>query len=166
MATPHTEVLGLGDRPMEKDAREEQMEQRAPGVLGAVISVFYFFLPPPPGASEKKVRRWQHRVSISLAAIIIILLLFIAATLGSFPPYWMGFARASTLVKDEDQWRLVRLEILDTKLFDTRGRQCAAIVNRNQDALRSETERLQEKLVEYQLLNRGTSWRTPDCNEY
>lgn len=166
VANTRSEVHELGSFTVEKNEAEGEMAQGSPGLWRAVIATFYFFMPPPLGASERSARKWQHRVAASLAGIIIFCICFVLAALGNFPTYWLGFASAHDLRRDEDQWRLVRLEILDTKLFDTRGRQCAAIINKNQAALRSETERLQEKLVEYQILNSGIAWRTPDCTEY
>jgi hypothetical protein len=59
----------------------------------------------------------------------------------------------------------MRRDQIDTRLYDTRGRQCAAIVTKNEAALRSEGQRLAEDLPKYRGLA-GQDWRVPPCDEY
>ena len=76
-----------------------------------------------------------------------------------------GFASVEVVDAQQLQLDSIHEEMLDTKLFDTRGRQCAAIVARNASALRSETQRLQDYLVKY-TTQTHRDWRIPNCGEY
>lgn len=88
-----------------------------------------------------------------------------ALAIGMIPLFFSGFASASDLNEQVALNKQIRVEQLDTKLYDTRGRQCAAIQNHNSAALQSETQRLQEKLVDYARVAERP-YRVPGCDEY
>lgn len=128
-------------------------------------ALFWFFAPPAPDATGEERRAWEFRVSASLGCIVVFLISFAMGSMGMFSFITKGFASVDAMDAQQLQLDEMHEELLDTKLFDTRGRQCAAIITRNQSALRSETQRLQEYLVKYTTQTRR-DWRIPNCGEY
>jgi hypothetical protein len=131
----------------------------------ALRAIFFFFSPPPKGCSIDEEKQWQYKVSTSLGCIVVFVISYAFGAAGMFPFVTRGFASAEDLHTQKDLWTELRRDQLDTKLFDTRGRQCAAIQNKNTQALESETRRLQDKLLEYSEVS-DRPWRVPSCDEY
>lgn len=121
--------------------------------------------PPAPDADPKYVTRWRNNVSSTLFLLVVAVTLSNLLALGVIPFLFPGFALANDLQKQVQIATQIRIEQLDTKLFDTRGRQCAAMVNKNTAAVQSETQRLQDKLNEYQDVAKRV-YRVPNCDEY
>lgn len=152
-------------------------------LLKFLIACGKFFLPPKSVAPEHDQLSWRYKVASTLATLLILMILGCLLSLGQFPSISHGFA----MTDDEETARgKIRVEVatnrasivelkqtlaelredqLDTKLYDIRGRQCAAIITKNRDALNSEGERLRETLPRYHSLTQE-DWRIPPCNEY
>lgn len=142
-----------------------------------------FFLPPKSFAPESVQLSWRYKVASTLASIVVVFVFSGLLALGQFPSVTEGFASVadentahdkiiSTVKKDQQDIAELkgtvndlRKDQLDTKLYDIRGRQCAAMTLKNEDALKSEGERLRETLPRYRELT-GEDWRIPPCNEY
>lgn len=149
-------------------------------LLRAFVS---FFLPPHSDAPEQFQFAWRYKVASTLATTIIAIILICLLSVGRLPYISRGFASvdANSAAHDalskriDDQkaatdrisqsLRAMRTDQIDTRLYDARGRQCAAMVTKNDAALRSEGQRLREDLPKYRVLA-GEDWRVPDCGEY
>lgn len=149
----------------------------------ALWAMIRFFLPPKSFAPEATQLSWRYKVASTLATIVVVLVLSGLLALGRFPSVTEGFAYVATektahdkiidsvhqnqhdIAELKDTVNDLRQDQLDTKLYDIRGRQCAAITLKNEDALKSEGERLRETLPRYRELI-GEDWRIPPCNEY
>lgn len=133
---------------------------------------------------------WRYKVSTTLASIMVSIILICLLSTGEFPYVSRGFASVDSTITtsavetsahdalskriddqktEQDQirqsLRVMRTDQLDTRLYDTRGRQCAAMITKNSAALHSEGERLLDDLPKYRFLS-GEDWRIPPCNEY
>lgn len=149
----------------------------------AILAFIKFFLPPKSNAPEPAQLGWRYKVASTLLVLALFSVGGTLLGLGQFPGVTKGFA----MVEHEDQqhdiiekkietnrqditdlrqgFRAMRQDQLDTKLYDIRGRQCAAIITRNEDALRSEGERLRDTLPRYKSVAKE-DWRIVPCNEY
>lgn len=151
--------------------------------LKLLIASVKFFLPPKSSDTEERQLSWRYKVATTLFLLMIIFVLASLTAIGQFPGVSKGFAMTDqeNVVHGNLSWRIdrnqkdiaelkqtmeeMRRDQLDTRLYDTRGRQCAAMLTKNEDALRSEGERLREALPHYRGLT-NQDWRIPPCNEY
>lgn len=148
-----------------------------------IQAFFRFFLPPKSSEAEPLQLTWRYKVASTLATLTVAIILICLLSTGQFPAISQGFASVETETqqhavinqKIEDQKKAteaigkdladMRRDQLDTRLYDMRGRQCAAMVTKNEAALRSEGRRLEENLPKYRELARE-DWRIPPCDEY
>ena len=126
--------------------------------------------PPEPGADATKIQRWRFTVMAVTMANAVATTVSLAMIFGAVPAVFAGFAPMSANAAQQAQLDTLQKNQLDSKIMDTRARQCASIKLRekgdaNADGpLRFATGRLQEQLDEYQRLTRDR-YRLPDCSE-
>lgn len=149
----------------------------------ALLAFFRFFLPPKSSAPEEKQLSWRYKVASTLASLVVVFILGSLLALGQFAGVSKGFAMVDQEDKAHNEildkinkdrsdiaalkgvlWEL-REGQLDTSLYDIRGRQCAAELLKNAQALHAEGERLREARPRYHTLT-GEDWRIPPCIEY
>lgn len=104
-------------------------------------------------------------MSICVGVLGLLFLLGTSLVTG-FNPFFGGFASAAELKDQEALWQKVIVNQIDSNVFDTRSRQCDALKKNNQAALQFATEKLQEKLSEYQNAAGHSYQRLPDCSEF
>lgn len=152
-------------------------------VLKLLRALMRFFLPPKSSEPEPVQLGWRYKVASTLGTLVVSVVLICLLSTGQFPSISTGFATADTESTEharinkriDDQKQDIdairqglsdmRQDQIDTRLYDTRGRQCAAMVTKNDQALRSEGKRLLEDLPKYRSLAKE-DWRIPPCNEY
>lgn len=140
-----------------------------------------FLTPPPVNASPERLWRWRVKVAVITMSNSAVTAVFIALALGAAPALFAGFTTQDKVkaVRDEfaavqgsQQLQLLQVQKnqLDTKILETRTRQCAAIKQRDkgvpgaEPALEFATERIQEELDDfYRLVHQR--YRLPDCSE-
>lgn len=117
---------------------------------------------PPTEANGPEVVRWRIAVSVMMA-IFSVHILWACGLL----PGLNGFASAS--VSDDiegikEEVRIVRKELLERAIFETRIKHCIAIEERQPRVQQLYQQRLQEKQIRYLELT-GAAYPLPSCAE-
>lgn len=140
-----------------------------------------WLLPPAADAEGHLVRRWRVTVVVVTMTNSAVTGTFIALALGAVPVLFGGFAPAKVvddlrakngLVQRDQEAQLAQLQEnqLDSKILDTRTRQCRAIDERKkgnelaEQAVQFATVRLQEQLDDFWNLTKRV-YRLPACSE-
>lgn len=111
-----------------------------------------FFMEDNPNAR----RRWRLTV-----ALVLLLVGFHVAWACGFVPGLDGFARADSVAVVKSDVAMIRTELLEQRLFETRVRQCTSTTS---DARQYHGEKLQELRRTYYSVT-GHDYPVPTCEE-
>lgn len=155
--------------------------------MGEAISWVVGFLLPPKGQLDSELYWWALRLAFTTMGVVMTLGFYGAAALGFLPAIiFSGFATASSVSalqaqihSDVEETRkqthlevgaaqaqmlTIQLGQLDDKIVATRGKQCKAMSEHNEEAKAFAEERLQYQIQTYYKLT-GFAYRIPDCSE-
>ena len=123
-------------------------------------------LVPPHDAEGNAVYRWRVMLVVIVMSNSLGIVVGTILSLGIVPAVFQGFAHTRDVVEMGQQFSDVQRNQLDSKILDTRTRQCASIATKNQGALLFATARLQGELEAWSRLTQGRDpYRLPPCEE-
>lgn len=121
-------------------------------------------LTPPTGPDDgPEFVAWRYFVAGSIVVLYGGLATHIALACGFMTALFPGFAKADGQSKLQSQVTELRLEGIETKLWDLRIRQCEAWSK--QKPTIAFTEKIRETQRKYAELTNGHLYELPDCRE-
>lgn len=119
-------------------------------------------LKPPSGdAAGTEVTAWRWTIAITVGATAMSLAAHIALACGMLTSVHPGFALASDVQAMRDERKMERETDLESKILETRARQCKA----DTPVRELHTQTLQKMLIEYAKIT-SRQYPLPDCVDF
>jgi hypothetical protein len=116
--------------------------------------------PPLDSAHPDEHHRWRWSVTIVSLSTAIALVIYIALSSGYVSAVYSGFASASDLAQLQSEWREARETDLESRILDTRTKQCTA----NTTVKHLYSDSLQKLLIQYHKIS-GRQYPLPSCSD-